>query len=311
MTWMTKAKPYNVLNAYYRDIFGSKVFKVSLNGGFTCPNRDGTAGVGGCTFCSVEGSGDFAGDPQKPLALQFDAVCGRMRQKWPDAKYIAYFQANTNTYDSPARLRQLYDEALNLDDNIVGLAIATRCDALDADIYDLLAEINERTHLQVELGLQTIHPDTAETINRGHDLDCFTTAARELVRRNINTVVHIINGLPGETKQDMLATVDYINSLHVQGIKIHMLHVMKHTAMGHAYLKKPFPILSRDEYVDIVCDQIERLDPSIIIHRLTGDAPDSLLLAPAWTRKKFVVMNEIDKMLRRRGTHQGIRFQQK
>lgn len=311
MTWMTKAKPYNALNAYYRDVFGGKVFKVSLNGGFTCPNKDGTAGIGGCAFCSAEGSGDFAGDPRQPLAIQFHAVCDMMRQKWPDAKYIAYFQANTNTYGSVEQLRQLYDEALQLDDNIIGLAIATRCDALDSDIYDLLSEFNHRTHLQIELGLQTIHPATAAAINRGHDLDCFTNAANELVRRGIETVVHIINGLPGETKQDMLATIDYVNSLGVHGIKIHMLHVMKHTAMGHSYTKQPFPILTRAQYVDIVCDQIERLDPSIVIHRLTGDAPSELLLAPAWTRKKFVVMNEIDKELRRRNTHQGSRFNQK
>ncbi|QMS84319.1 TIGR01212 family radical SAM protein [Candidatus Xianfuyuplasma coldseepsis] len=308
MNYRTAEKPYNTLNAYYRHTYGKKVFKVSLNGDFTCPNKDGTSGVGGCTFCSQSGSGDFAGDKKLPLAQQFQTIKAMMHQKWDDAYYIAYFQANTNTYADVTRLKTLYDEALSLDSNIVGLSIATRCDALDDTIYDLLETYHNQTDLIVELGLQSIHDKTAEYINRGHDLDCFTKAVTELRKRGIAVVVHIINGFKTETKEDMLQTIDYINTLDVQGIKIHLLHIMKHTAMGREYQRNPFPILSREAYVDIVCDQIERLHPDIIIHRLTGDSPKDVLLAPLWSLKKFVVMNEIDKELRHRGTYQGIYY---
>jgi radical SAM protein (TIGR01212 family) len=308
MDWMTKDKPYNALNRYLRDRYGTKVFKVPLDGGFTCPNKDGTAGLGGCTFCTPSGSGDFAGDKTQPLSKQFDQVRALLHEKWPDASYLAYFQANTNTYGPVDHLKDLYDTALSLDPNIVGLSIATRPDALGDEVIDLLASYRERTDLYVELGLQTIHQDTADAINRGHDLACFTDAVRRLRARDIDVVVHIINGLPGETKDDMLATLDYVNSLGIQGIKIHLLHLMKKTAMGIAYERNPWPLLTREEYVDIVVDQIERLDPSVVVHRLTGDAPPDLLIAPLWSKKKFVVMNEIDKELRRRHTHQGIHY---
>ena len=305
---MTKEKPYNTLNAYYRHKYGKKVFKVSLDAGFTCPNKDGTAGVGGCTFCSPSGSGDFAGEKELPFHTQFHQVKDMLHEKWDDAYYIAYFQANTNTYAPVDILRQYYDEALSLDPNIVGLAIATRPDAFNEDIYDLLSEFNEKTDLTIELGLQSIHETTAQSINRGHDLDCFTKAVQELRTRNIDVVVHIINGFPTETKEDMLQTIDYVNSLGVQGIKIHLLHIMTNTAMGHDYLKNPFPILSLPQYVDIVVAQIERLDPAIILHRLTGDAPKETLIEPKWSLRKFVVINEIDKALRAKGSYQGIHY---
>lgn len=308
MNLMTKEKPYNTLNAYYRHKYDKKVFKVSLNAGFTCPNKDGTAGVGGCTFCSPSGSGDFAGEKERPLIEQFHNIKDMMHEKWPDAYYIAYFQANTNTYASVDTLREYYYEALSLDPNIVGLSIATRPDAFSKEIYDLLSELNEKTDLVIELGLQSIHEETAELINRGHDLTCFTEAVKELQKRNIETVVHIINGFPNETKEDMLETLDYVNNLGVQGIKIHLLHIMTKTAMGHQYQKNPFKILTLEEYVDIVVTQIERLDPNIIIHRLTGDSPKESLIAPKWSLKKFVVMNEIDKALREKGSFQGTHF---
>lgn len=308
MNLMTIEKPYNTLNAYYRHLFGKKVFKVSLNGDFTCPNKDGMSGVGGCSFCTESGSGDFAGDKSKPLQEQFNTIKAMMHEKWDDALYIAYFQANTNTYGPIDKLRSLFEEALSLDPNIVGLSIATRCDALDTVRYDLLQELNQKTFLQVELGLQSIHDKTANLINRGHDLNCFTTAVKELRKRGIHVVVHIINGFHTETKEDMIETIDYLNTLDIQGIKIHLLHIMKQTALGVQYQKEPFPILTLDEYKDIVCDQIERLHPNIIIHRLTGDAPKELLIEPLWSLKKFVVMNEIDKELRKRGTKQGNKY---
>ena len=311
MKLMTKEKPYNTLNAFYRDKFNKKVFKVSLNGGFTCPNKDGFSGTGGCIYCSESGSGDYAGKKEKSLFEQFSTVKDMMRKKWNDAYYISYFQANTNTYDSVDRLRALYEESITLDDKIVGLSIATRCDALNEEIYDLLEELNDKTYLQIELGLQSIHEETATFMNRAHSLECFDNAVIELRKRNINVVVHIINGFHMETKEMMLDTVRHLNKLKIQGIKIHLLHIMKKTALGHLYELEPFKILTLDEYKDIVCDQIEILDPNIIIHRLTGDAPKDLLIEPQWSLKKFVVMNEIDKELRLRGSHQGIHYSSK
>ncbi len=308
MNLMTKEKPYNTLNNYYRHRFNKKVFKVSLNGGFTCPNKDGTSGVGGCIFCSESGSGDFAGNKLDSLQVQFNKVKDLMHQKWKDALYIAYFQANTNTYDTVERLRELYYEALNLDPNIIGLNIGTRPDALNSDIYDLLEELNHKTYLTIELGLQSIHEKTSSFINRGHSLDCFTDAVKELRKRNIDVVVHIINGFHTETKEDMLETVKFLNKLDIQGIKIHLLYIMKKTALGHLYQKEPFKVLTLEEYKDIVVEQIEHLNPNIIIHRLTGDAPRELLIEPTWSLKKFVVMNEIDKELRSKNSHQGIKY---
>lgn len=308
MNLMTKEKPYNTLNAFYRYKYGKKVFKISLNGGFTCPNKDGFSGTGGCIYCTESGSGDFAGNATDSLQTQFNKVKDMMEQKWNDGYYISYFQANTNTYGPIEKLKALYDEAISLDDKIVGLNIATRCDALNDEVYDLLETYNELTDLTIELGLQSIHEETELFMNRCHTLDCFTKAVKELRKRNIDVVVHIINGFPNETKDMMLETIDYVNELNIQGIKIHLLHIMKKTALGHLYQKEPFKILTLDEYKDIVCDQIERLNPNIIIHRLTGDAPRDLLIEPTWSLKKFVVMNEIDKELRKRGSYQGIKF---
>lgn len=308
MNLMTKEKPYNTLNAFYRHKFGKKVFKVSLNGDFTCPNLDGTKSVGGCVFCSESGSGDFAGNKTESLQTQFNQVKDMMSMKWKDAYYIAYFQANTNTYGPIDKLRKLYFEAISLDPKIVGLSIATRCDALNDEVYDLLSELNEKTDLQIELGLQSIHEKTSEFINRAHSLECFTNAVKELRKRNINVVVHIINGFHIETKEDMLETVKFVNTQDVQGIKIHLLHIMKKTKLGYLYELNPFKVLTLDEYKDIVVDQIELLDPNIIIHRITGDSPKELLIEPKWSLKKFVVMNEIDKELRNRQSYQGIKY---
>ncbi|MCK5762095.1 MAG: TIGR01212 family radical SAM protein [Candidatus Izimaplasma sp.] len=306
MNLMTKEKPYNTLNAFYRNKFGKKVFKISLNGDFTCPNKDGKSGYGGCIYCSESGSGDFAGDKSLSLKEQFGQVKALMHNKWSEGLYIAYFQSNTNTYETVDRLRYLYDTALSLDDNIVGLSIGTRCDALNDDIYDLLTEFNKKTYLQVELGLQSIHEATSKFINRGHTLNCFDQAVKELRKRNIDVVVHIINGFHIESKDDMLETVSHLNSLDIQGIKIHLLHVMKNTKLGNMYLVKPFKMLTLDEYVDITVSQIEILNPKVIIHRLTGDSPSDLLIVPEWSKKKFVIMNNIDKSLRNTNSYQGI-----
>ena len=308
MNLMTKEKPYNTLNAFYRQLFGKKVFKVSLNGNFTCPNKDGKSGLGGCIYCSESGSGDYAGNKLNSLQTQFDNVKEMMSLKWNDALYIAYFQANTNTYAEISKLRKLYYEALSLDENIVGLSIATRCDAFSEETYNLLDEINNKTYLTIELGLQSIHEKTSKFINRAHTLECFVTAVQELRKRNINVVVHIINGFHIESKKDMLETVQFLNHQDIQGIKIHLLHIMKKTVLGKLYLDNPFKILTLNEYKDIVCDQLEILDPKIIIHRLTGDSPKELLIEPLWSLKKFIVMNEIDKELRKRNSYQGIKF---
>ncbi|TNF06674.1 MAG: TIGR01212 family radical SAM protein [Bacillota bacterium] len=305
MNLMNHEKHYNTLNHYYHYKYQKKVFKIALNGGFTCPNIDGTVASGGCTFCSYMGSGDFAGNKLEPLKTQFEKQKAMMHQKWEDGYYIVYFQANTNTHAPLARLKALYEEAITLDPKIVLLSIATRPDVLPQDVVDYLGELNERMPVQVELGLQTIHQKTSDLINRAHDLACFDDAVKRLREKNLEVVVHIINGLPFETKDMMLETVKHINTLDVQGIKIHMLHLMEKTKMGYEYKKNPWTLLSLEDYVDITVDQILILRKDIIIHRLTGDAPQSMLIAPVWTKKKFVVTNEIDKKLRKLGLFQG------
>ncbi len=305
MSLFTNEKHYNTLNNYYRNKFNKKVFKVSLNGGFTCPNIDGTVASGGCTFCSFMGSGDFAGNKREPLKDQFEQIKKMMHQKWKDAYYIAYFQANTNTHAPLERLKELYEEAITLDPKIVMLSIGTRPDSLPEDVVEYLGELNTRMPVQIELGLQTIHQETSDLINRAHDLACFDDAVRRLREKNIEVVVHIINGLPFETKDMMIDTLKHLNSLDIQGVKIHMLHLMEKTKMGYEYLKNPWKLLSLEEYVDIVVDQILWLRKDIIIHRITGDAPSEMLIAPVWTKKKFVVSNEIDKKLRALKLYQG------
>ena len=297
-------KKYHTLDYFYKNKFNSKVFKVSLNAGFTCPNIDGTAGTGGCIYCSASGSGDYAGDVNDPLVLQFNKVKTLIHQKWPVAKYIGYFQAHTNTYDKVEVLKEKYETILKLD-NVIGLSIATRADAIDDEVLAYLEELNTRTFLTVELGLQTIHEKTSLLINRGHDLKTFDKMVHELSKRHINVVVHIINGLPYETKEMMIETVNYINKLPIQGIKIHMLHILKNTKLAQMYVKEPFPVLSKEEYVDVVCTQLENLRPEIVINRITGDPNTDDLIEPHWLVKKFGVLNEIDKELERRQTYQG------
>ena len=227
-----------------------------------------------------------------------------MKKKWPDALYIGYFQANTNTYAKTEVLKQKYEPILELE-NVIGLNIATRPDAITEDCLDYLEELSTRTYLTVELGLQTIHEKTTKLINRGHDLECFTNMVKELRKRNINVVVHIINGLPYETKEMMLETVEYLNKLDIQGIKIHMLHIIKDTRLANLYNQEKFHILTKEEYIDIVIEQLERLRPEIIIHRITGDPVKEDLIEPTWLLKKFCVLNDIDKEMVKRNSYQG------
>ena len=303
-------KRYYTLDYFYKHKFGKKVCKISLNAGFTCPNKDGTKGTGGCIYCSKLGSGDFAGNIKKDLITQFNDVKEQMKKKWPSALYIGYFQANTNTYAKTEVLKQKYEPILALDD-VIGLNIATRPDAITNDCLDYLEELSKRTYLTVELGLQTIHEKTTKLINRGHDLKCFDDMVKELRKRDINVVVHIINGLPYETKEMMLETIEHINKLDIQGIKIHMLHVIKDTVLAKLYEKEKFHILTKEEYIDIVIEQLERLKPEIVINRITGDPVKEDLIEPTWLIKKFCVLNDIDKEMVKRNSYQGKKYNEK
>ena len=296
-------KRYHTLDYFYRHKFGRKVFKVSLNAGFTCPNIDGCVGTRGCIYCSPLGSGEFAGCSKDDLVKQFNDIKAIMNNKW-SGMYIGYFQARTNTYAPVSVLKEKYESILELDD-VVGLSIATRPDSISDECLEYLSVLNKRTFLTVELGLQSIHESTNKLINRCHTLDCFTLMVNKLRSRNINVVVHIINGLPYETRDMMLDTVRFVNRLDIQGIKIHMLHIVKNTELAKMYDKEPFHILTRDEYVQIVCDQLELLRPEIVINRITGDPNPDELIEPSWLLKKFCVLNEIDKELVRRDSYQG------
>ena len=298
-------KRYHTLNYHYKNKYGKKTFKVSLNGNFSCPNKEKDGH--GCIFCSRLGSGDFAGNKNDDLITQFNKVKKIMEQKWPNSYYIGYFQANTNTYAPLNELKEKYETILNLP-NVIGLNVATRSDAINKSCYDYLEELNKKTNLTIELGLQSIHEKTLKFINRGHDLANFKKAVKELQKRNIEVVVHIINGLPGETKEDMIETVKYLNKLKINGLKIHMLHIIKNTDLADYYEKYPFHILTEEEYIDIVISQLEYLDPKIVIHRITGDPKKEDLIATTWLLKKFCVLNDIDKEMVKRNTYQGAKL---
>lgn len=296
-------KRYHTLDYYYKNRYGCKVFKVTLDLGLSCPNIDGTKGFGGCIYCKG-GSKSILNKELKPLKEQFNEVKDILHKKWKDAKYIAYFQNNTNTYGDLNYLKKSFEEVLTYD-NVVGINIATRADCISDECLLYLQDLNKRTDLVIELGLQTIHNTTSTLINRGHTLIEFEEAYKKLKKSKIKVVVHIINGLPFETKEMMLETVKYLNSLKIDGIKIHMLHILKDTALEKIYKKERFHVLTRDEYIDIVCDQLENLDESIIINRITGDPIKEDLVEPFWLEKKFTVLNDIDKELKRRNTYQG------
>ena len=297
-------KRYYTLDSFYKEKFGCKIAKVSLNCNFTCPNRDGTKGVGGCIYCSSLRSCEYAGFVEDDVITQFNKVKEVMLNKWKDCKFISYFQAGTNTYAPVDVLKEKFEPILKLKD-VVGLSIATRPDSITDECLDYLTDLNKRTFLTIELGLQTIHDKTSKLINRCHSLEEFENMVKKLRERKINVVVHIINGLPYETKEMMLETVKYLNNLDIQGIKIHMLHVLKNTKLANMYEEEKFPILTKDEYIDIVVNQLELLRSDIVINRITGDPKVDDLIEPTWLVKKFVVLNDIDKELKRRDTYQG------
>ncbi|MDE8329800.1 TIGR01212 family radical SAM protein [Erysipelothrix rhusiopathiae] len=296
-------KRYQTYNYFTQKTYGQKAFKVSIDAGFTCPNRDGTCGSGGCNFCSARGSGDMI-LKNPDLEKQIEHSENIMLQKWPNAAKIAYFQAYSNTHDSLENLKKLYDPFFD-DDRFVGIDIATRSDCLDDEKIAYFEAMSRKKDLTIEIGLQTIHPETSEWMNRGHDLESVTSCIQKLKVAGIRTCVHIINGFPQETPEMMLETADYLAKMHPEMVKIHMLHIIKGTKLGAEYQKNAFPLLSRDEYVDIVVKQIERLPEDIVIARLTGDGMADDLLAPLWTIRKIVVTNEIDKLMVKRNTWQG------
>lgn len=296
---------YNSLDEYLKKTYNQKVFKVALNGNFTCPNRDGTVGVGGCIFCSASGSGDFAGKPKDSLEKQFNEVKDIISLKWPNSLYIAYFQANTNTYGPIEKLKSLFEKAITLNPSIVVLSIATRPDCLDDEVINYLSSLNKRIKVWVELGLQTVNDNTAKIINRGYTTSVFYEIIEKLRKENIDCIVHIINGLPNETKQEMLDTAKALSKLDIQGIKIHSLCILKNTVAHKMYLENRLFPLTLEEYVDITATQIAMLNPNIIIHRVGADAAIDDLIAPLWTRKKLVVMNEIDKYMKAHNLYQG------
>ena len=306
---INEEKHYITLNNYLKYKYNKKVFKISLNGNFSCPNRDGTISHTGCIFCSEKGSGDFAGEKTHSLKDQFFEVKQQMEKKWPDGYYIAYFQANTNTYAPLDELKSKYEQIITkdgpIDPKIKILAIATRPDCLSDEIIEYLSILNKKIKLIIELGFQTKHQKTINLINRGYNNDIFEQTLKKLQKENIETVVHIINGLPYETKEMMIETVKYLNDLKINGIKIHMLHIMKNTPLEKYYQENPFPILTLSEYTDIITTQLRYLNTSIVIHRVTGDSPKELLIKPLWTLKKFVVINEIDKLMRKEKIYQG------
>ncbi|RJR12519.1 TIGR01212 family radical SAM protein [Candidatus Parcubacteria bacterium] len=297
-------KRYHTWNYHLRQTFGHKVFKVALDGGFDCPNRDGTVAHGGCTFCSAAGSGDFAGNRADDLITQFNEVKNKMHHKWKDGKYMAYFQAFTNTHAPVAELREKYEAVLS-QEGVVGLSIGTRPDCLPDDVVEYLAELNERTYLWVELGLQTVHERTALLINRAHDFDMYAQGVQKLRNHGIRVCSHIINGLPLENNKMMMETAQAVADLDVQGIKIHLLHLLKGTPMVKQYEKGLLEFLSFDDYIQLVCDQLEILPPKMIVHRITGDGPIDIMIGPMWSVDKWSVLNAIDAELKRRDSYQG------
>lgn len=340
MDW--NKKPYHSLDYEMKRRFGTKVYKIALEGGMTCPNRDGTIGTGGCIFCSAGGSGDFAvplqngavtGAETGSLSADSSCITADLRPVLPDeglleasvhrqielavsrisrkmgsspGAYIAYFQSYTNTYAPVSYLRRLFTAAI-LHPEVRVLSIATRPDCLPEEVLDLLEELNQIKPVWVELGLQTIHPDTARLIRRGYELDCFIDAKNRLRRRGLEVIVHVILGLPGEDRTRMLETVSWLGDNDIQGIKLQLLHILKGTDLALLYERKPFPVMSMEEYLDLVIDCVSLLSPEIVIHRITGDGPKNLLIAPLWSANKRLVLNTLTRRFQERGITQGCR----
>jgi len=287
---------YYSLNQYLKDTFGCKVYKIAVNGGFTCPNRDGKINTRGCIFCSAGGSGEFAGDPGKSISEQIEEGKKLISSKIKDGKYIAYFQAYTNTYAPVEKLRSLYMQAVGHPD-IVALSIATRPDCLPEEALQLLVELNRMKPVWVELGLQTIHERSAQYIRRGYPLDVYDEAVKKLRDRDIEVITHVILGLPGETKEDMEASVDYVCKSGATGIKLQLLHILKGTDQEKEYLAGNVPVMEEEEYIELVADLLKRLPKDIVVHRLTGDGDKKILVAPMWSADKKHVLNHMKAYL--------------
>ncbi|WP_428873774.1 TIGR01212 family radical SAM protein [Facklamia sp. P12934] len=301
-------KRYQTWNKHLKDHFGEKVFKVSLDGGFTCPNRDGTVAFGGCTFCSESGSGDFAQSRLDPLPIQLGKGIQQMHKKWPKVqKYIAYFQNFTNTHAPLHVLKARFEQVIH-EEGVVGIMIATRPDCLPDDVVEYLAELNQKYYMWVELGLQTVHDQTSVHINRGHDYQCYLDGVAKLRKHHIPVCTHLINGLPGEDYAMMMESLKrVVKESDIQGLKLHLLYLMEGTKMVQDYQTGRLKFMTQEEYVQLICDQLEYVPQDIIIHRLTGDAPRERLIGPQWSLKKWEVLNAIDQELERRGSYQGMR----
>ena len=297
-------KRYHTFDYYLKNKYKSKVFKVSLNAGFTCPNRDGSKGYKGCAFCNDQGAGENAGNVNDTLDKQFITIKKIMELKWPNAKCIAYFQAYSNTYASIEKLKEIYEPFINRND-IEAISIATRADCLSDEIIEYLSSINKRKDLWVEIGLQTFNEESAKLFNRGYSNQLFIDRVNALRKESINVTIHIINGLKNETKEMMVNTCKELNKLDIQGLKIHSLSILKNSLWGDEYLKSPFKLLSKEEYIDIVISQLEVLRPEIVIQRLTSDPLKDDLIAPSWNNNKTQLLNDIDKEMVKRDTYQG------
>lgn len=298
---------YYALDYYLKETYHEKMYKLSLNGGCTCPNRDGTCGTKGCIFCSEGGSGDFAPEAGLSIKEQLAAGKGQVSQKYHGNSYIAYFQAFTNTYAPVSHLRAMFTEAI-ADPEVKILSIATRPDCLSPEVLALLAELNQQKPVWIELGLQTIHETTARFIRRGYELSVFEEAVRQLREINITVIVHVILFLPGESEADMLKTITYLNTMPVQGIKLQLLHILENTDLADVYRKTPFPVPDMETYFRVLGKCICHLRPDIVIHRLTGDGPKSLLIAPLWTGNKRLVLNALRKYFCEENIWQGKKY---
>lgn len=299
-------KRYTTWNEYLRGRFGEKIFKVPIDAGFDCPNRDGKVAHGGCTFCTVSGSGDMILEPESPIDVQFKVEVEQFHKKWPGVKkYMAYFQNFTNTYAPVEVLRERFEAAVSQPD-VVGIAIGKRPDCLPEDVVDYLAELNDRMEVWIDLGLQTTFEKTSRLINRAHEYDVYVDAVARLRVHGIKVCTHLINGLPGETHEMMLENVKrMVLDSDIQGVKLHLLHLMKNTAMQRDYHAGKLKLLSQNEYVTTICDQLELIPKEIVIHRLTGDAPRDSLIGPMWSKKKWEVLNAIDREMECRKSVQG------
>lgn len=299
-----ESKRYNAFSGELKRVFGCRVHRISIDAGLTCPNRDGTLGTGGCIYCGGRGSGSFGIARGLSVAGQIEDGKEIMVRKYKAKKFIAYFQAYSNTYGSAEYLKGLYDEALSVGD-VVGLIVATRPDCLPPETLDLMEEYANKTYFWLELGLQSVNDKTLRLINRGHDFAAFTEAVKRCRERGIRVSAHVVLGLPGESREDMLASASVINDMGIEGIKLHLLHVMKETPLATLYEKGEVRVMERGEYVGLVCDYLERLRPEVLVQRMTGDGGRNYLIAPLWSLRKFEVLNAIDDELKRRESFQG------